>query len=156
MQTFHDTAFYLMLWQTFLAVMASVLFLVLNDIEPATALLIAANLALVFSLLLVVRASRLDEQRVVRTELWWALPARTRPPGELGRRMARVALEETWLRFAKGGAALAIALCTLAYMCHGVAGSAWADAARAQNATTLIAGKAMIGSAYRARRLPTN
>jgi len=156
MQTFRDTAFYLMIWQTFLAVLASVLFIVLNDIEPATALLIAANLALVFSLLLVVRASRLDEQRVVRTEFWWTLPARVRPPGELGRRMARIALEEAWLRFAKGAAASAIVLCTLAYMSHGVAGSAWADAARAQNVTTLIAGNSMVSSAYRARRLPAN
>jgi len=156
MQTFRDTAFYLMIWQTFLAILASVLFLVLNDIEPATALLIAANLALVFSLILMIRANRLDEQRVVRTAFWCALPARTRPPGELGRRMARVALEETWLRFAKGGAAVAIALCMLAYMSHGVAGSAWAQAARQQSVTTLISGNAMIGSAYRARGLPTN
>ena len=156
MQTFRDTAFHLMIWQTFLAVLASVLFIVLNDIEPATALLIAANFALVFALLLMVRANRLDEQRVVRTELWWTLPARTRPPGEVARRMARVALEETWLRFAKGAAAIAITLCTLAYMSHGVAGSAWADAARQGNATTLIAGKAMVGPGYRARRLPTN
>jgi hypothetical protein len=143
-----------MVWQTFLAILISVLFIVLNDIEPATALLIAANLALVFSLILIVRANRLDEQRVVRTAFWCTLPARTRPPGELGRRMARVALEETWLRFAKGAAAVAIALCMLAYMSHGVAGSAWARAARQRNATTLTAGNAMVGSAY--RRLPTN
>ena len=156
MQIFRDTAFYLMIWQTFLAALTSLLFIVLNHIEPATALLIAANLALVFSLTLMIRANRLDEQRVVRTAFWSTLPARTRPPGELGRRMARVALEETWLRFAKGGAAAAIALCVLAFMSHGVAGSAWAQAARAQNATSVAPGKAIVGSTYRARRLPTN
>ncbi len=156
MQAFRDTAFYLMIWQTFLAVLTSVLLIVLSDIEPATALLIAANLALVFSLVLMLRANRLDEQRVVRTALWCAMPARARPPGAVGRRMARLALEETWLRFAKGAAAVAIAFCALAYMSHDIAGSAWAKAAREQNATTLTAGKAMVSSAYRARRLPTN
>jgi len=156
MDTFRDTAFYLMVWQTFLAILAAVLFIVLNDIEPATALLIAANLALVFALVLVIRANRLDERRIVRTEFWCAVPAGSRPPGDAGRRMARLALEETWLRFAKGASAVAIALCALAYMSHGVAGSAWAQATRQHGAMTLIGGKAMIGSAYRARLLPTN
>jgi len=156
MDTFRDTAFYLMVWQTFLAILAAVLFIVLNDIEPATALLIAANLALVFALILIIRANRLDERGVVRTEFWCAVPARCRPPGEVGRRMAHRALEETWLRFAKGAAAVAIVLTTLAYMSHGVAGSAWAQATRAQGATALAGGRAMIGSAYRARLLPTN
>src|ERR1051325_7984553 len=156
MQTFRDTAFYLMVWQTFLTVLATVLFIVLNDIEPASALLMAANLALVCSLVLVIRASRLDEQRVVRTERGCAVPARPRPPGEVARRLARIALEETWLRFAKGGAAAAIVLCTLAYMSHGVAGSAWSQALRQQKAITLVAGKAMVHSAYARSRLPTN
>jgi hypothetical protein len=156
MDNFRNTAFYLMVWQTFLAILTSVLFIVLNDVEPSTALLVAANLALVFALVLMIRANRLDEARVVRTEFWCAVPMRCRPPGEVGRRMARRALEETWLRFAKGAAAVAIALSVLAYMSHGVAGSAWAEAAREHGATTLIGGKAMIGSAYRARLLPTN
>ncbi len=138
MDSFRDTAFYLMVWQTFLAVLAALLLIALNDIEPATALLIAANLALLFSLVLVIRAGLLDERRIVRSGFWRTVPSRQRPPGEVGLRLARAALEETWLRFAKGAAAVAIVLCTLAYASHG------------------IAGHAMIGSAYGARLLPTN
>jgi hypothetical protein len=156
MDKFRDTAFYLMVWQTFLAVLAALLLVALNDIEPATALLIAANLALLFSLVLVIRTNRLDEGRIARTEVWRTVPPRQRPPGEAGLRMARAALEETWLRFAKGAAAAAIVLCTLAYASHGVTGAAWAQAAREQGETARGPGNALIGSAYAARLLPTN
>src|SRR5690242_10725451 len=104
MESFRDSAFYLMVWQSFLAVLGAVLLIVLNDIDPATALLIAANLALIFALVLMIRASRLDERQVVHTSCWHTVPARRRPPGEVGPRLARAALEEVWLRFAKGAA----------------------------------------------------
>jgi len=145
-----------MIWQTFLAMLAALLAIALNDIEPATALLLAANLALLFSLVLVIRTTRLDERRVVRSQFWRIVPARQRPPGEAGLRLARAALEETWLRFAQGAAAAAIILCTLAYASHGVTGTAWAQAARQRGETTLVSGHAIIGSAYGARLLPTN
>jgi hypothetical protein len=156
MDTFRATAFYLMVWQTFLAILAALLIIALNDIEPPTALLIAANLALLFALVLVIRTNRLDERRIARGGFWRTVPARQRPPGEVGLRLARAALEETWLRFAKGAAAAAIILCTLAYASHGVATSAWAQAARGHGETTLAARNAMIGSAYAVRLLPTN
>jgi hypothetical protein len=120
MDSFRDTAFYLMVWQTFLAILATLLLIALNDIEPAIALLIAANLALLFALVLMIRANRLDEQRIVRTAFWRTIPARQRPRGEAGLRLARVALAETWLRFAKAAAAAAIVLCALAYASHGM------------------------------------
>lgn len=130
MQSFRDTAFYLMVWQSFLAVLAAVLLIVLNDIEPATALLIAANFALIYAVVLVIRANRLDEREVVRTACWRTVPPRRRPPGEVGPRLARAALEEVWLRFAKGAAAVAIVLCTLAYASHEATASAWIEAAQ--------------------------
>jgi hypothetical protein len=121
MARFRDTAFYLMVWQSFLAILATILLIALNDIEPATALLIAANFALLFSLVLVVRTYRLDEHRIVRTTFWRTIPARQRPRGEAGLRLARAALEETWLKFAKAAAAAAIVLCALAYASHDAA-----------------------------------
>jgi hypothetical protein len=124
MQSFRDSAFYLMVWQSFLAVLAAVLLIVLNDLEPATALLIAANFALIYAVVLVIRANRLDERAVVRTACWRTVPPRRRPPGEVGPRLARAALEEVWLRFAKGAAAVAIVLCTLAYASHEATASA--------------------------------
>ena len=136
MQSFRDSAFYLMVWQTFLAVLAAVLLIALNDIEPATALLVAANFALIFSVVLVIRASRLDERQVVRTSCWHTVPPRRRPPGEVGPRLARAALEEVWLRFAKGAAAVAIVLCTLAYASHEATASDRAEAAQAVSRET--------------------
>jgi hypothetical protein len=121
MDSFRDTAFYLMVWQTFLAILATILLIALNDIEPATALLIAANFALLFSAVLMIRTSRLDDQRITRTAFWRTVPARLRPRGEAGLRLARAALEETWLKFAKGAAAAAIVLCALAYASHDAA-----------------------------------
>jgi hypothetical protein len=131
MDSFRDSAFYLMVWQSFLAVLTAVLLIVLNDIEPATALLIAANFALIYAVVLVIRANRLDEREVVRTACWRTVPPRRRPPGEVGPRLARAALEEVWLRFAKGAAAVAIVLCTLAYASHEATASDWTEAVQA-------------------------
>ena len=154
MESFRDTAFYLMVWQTFLAILATLLLIALNDIEPATALLIAANFALLFSLGLVVRTYQLDEHRIFRTTFWQTIPARQRPRDDVGLRLARAALEETWLRFAKGAAAAAIVLCALAYASHDGAGTPWARDDTA--GPSLGAGHATIGAAYGARLFPTN
>ena len=147
MDRFRETAFYLMIWHSFLAILVTLLLIALNDIEPATALLIAANFALLFSAVLIIRTNRLDEQRITRTAFWRTVPARQRPHGEAGLRLARAALEETWLKFAKGAAAAAIILCALAYASHEVAGSAWAQPAGEPLAPS---------TAYDARLLPTN
>lgn len=156
MEPLRETAFFLMVWQTFLAILAALLLVVLNHVEPATALLIAANLALLYSLTLVIRTTRLDEQRIARGELWRTVPVQQRPHGEAGLRVARVVQEETWLRFAKGAAGVAIVLSALAYASHGVADATWAQAARQQGETTVMTGNAMIGSAYGARLAPMN
>ena len=133
MDKFRETAFYLTVWHAFLATLVAVLLIVLNDFEPTTALLIAANLTLVFSLVLVAWAARLTEQRVARGQLWRTLPAKQRPAGEAGLRMARQVLEVTWLRFARAAAAVAIILSGLAYLSHG---AGHADAAQPHAMTT--------------------
>jgi len=89
-----------------------------------------ANIALLFALGLIVKSRRLSEHSIMREEFWRALPPRERPRGEPGRRMARSMLEVTWLRFAKGAAAVAIVLCGLAYASHGTNAAAWAQALR--------------------------
>jgi hypothetical protein len=119
MDKFRETAFYLTVWHAFLATLVAVLLIVINDFEPPTALLVAANLTLVFSLVLVARATGLTERTVARGQLWRTVPAKQRPAGEAGLRMARHALEVTWLRFARGAAAAAIVLSALAYLSHG-------------------------------------
>src|SRR5207245_5164979 len=79
MDKFRETAFYLTVWHAFLATLVAVLLIVINDFEPTTALLVAANLTLVFSLVLVARASRLTEQRIARGQFWRTVPPMQRP-----------------------------------------------------------------------------
>src|SRR5438270_635217 len=74
MDKFRETAFYLTVWYAFLATLMAVLLIVINDFEPTTALLVGANLTLVFSLVLVARASRLTEQRIARGQFWRTVP----------------------------------------------------------------------------------
>ena len=128
MDNFRETAFSLTAWYAFLAFLGALLLIVLNDIETPAAFLIAANVALLFALGLIAKARGLSEHGLMRGEFWRPLPARQRPRGATGRRMAHSALEQTWLRFAKGAAAAAIALCALAYVSHETSASAWAVA----------------------------
>ena len=156
MDGFRETAFYLTAWHAFLATLVSVLFIVLQDFEPATALLIAANITLLFSLVLMARAGGLTDRRITRGNFWHTLPPAKRPPGEAGLRMARQALQETWLRFAKGAAAIAIILSGLAYASNSADTAAWAKAARTSGLTQMDENK-IAGSGYRLRvALPMN
>ena len=134
MDSFRETAFYVTVWHAFLATLVAVLLIVLNDFEPSTALLIGANLTLLFSLVLVARAGQLSERQIKRGQFWRTLPPKTRPMGDAGLRMARQVLEMTWLRFAKGAAAVAIILSGLAYLSHG---TGQADAAQPPAVKTL-------------------
>jgi hypothetical protein len=130
MDNFRETAVSLTAWYAFLAFLGALLLIVLNDIETPAAFLIAANVALLFALGLIAKARGLSERSIMRGEFWRALPARERPRGETGWRMAHSALEQTWLKFAKGAAAVAIVLCGLAYASHGTNAAAWAQALR--------------------------
>lgn len=134
MDNVRETAIYLTIWYAFLTVLGATLLIVLNDLDPATALLAAANIALLFALALMARAGRLTEHRMPRGQFWRALPRTTRPSGEAGLRMARTVLEETWLRFARGAAAVAIVLSGLAYLTHDAGTAAWAQAVHAPGA----------------------
>jgi hypothetical protein len=148
MDGFRETAFYLTAWHAFLVTLISVLFIVLQDFEPAAALLIAANITLLFSLVLMARAGGLTDRRVTRGSFWRTLPLASRPPGEAGLRMARQALQETWLRFAKAAAAAAIILTGLACASNSADKTAWAKAARTSGLTQMDANK-VVWSGYR-------
>jgi hypothetical protein len=129
MDPFRATAFHLALWYAVLAALGVVLLIALNDVEPATAFLIAAHVALLFALLLIAGVIHLT-RHVTRGPFWNTLPPAQRPASAAGRRMACRALHDTWLRFAKGAAAVAIVLCAFAYASNGVSASAFASAAR--------------------------
>src|SRR5205807_1707445 len=108
MDSYRETAFYLAVWYAILAALGAVLLIVLHDVGPAFGLLIAANSALLFALFLLVLVGRLSDRCITRGQFWGALPAQMRQSGEASRRMARRAAEQTWLRFAKGAAMVAI------------------------------------------------
>jgi hypothetical protein len=152
MDNYRDTAFYLALWYAVLATLGTVLLIALNDVEPATGLLIAANAALLFALFLIALTGR----HITRGQFWRILPPQARLPGEAGLRLARRALEETWLRFARGAAALAIILGTLAYGSSGVSASTWAKAVRKPAIAQAESSKATWTGYRSTRLLPTN
>jgi hypothetical protein len=151
MERCRETAFCLTLWHAILTVIVTVLAIALYDLDRSAALLVAANVALLFALVLIARARRLTDINVTRGQVWRTLPAGERPRGEAAARIARHTLQETWLKFAKGAAAIAIVLSSVALVSNG------ADLnARAQGVTP-AASWSDLAPAYRVvRLLPTN
>jgi hypothetical protein len=131
MDQFRETAVCLTLWHGLLTLVVTVLAIALHDLDAPAALLAAATVALLFALVLMARAGRLTERNVTRGRFWRTVPPRHRPPGQAGVRLAYRALQDTWLRFAKGAAMLAIVLAGLASVSNGTAPSTSARAARA-------------------------
>src|ERR1041384_2021524 len=152
MERCRETAFCLTLWYAILTVIVAALAIALRDLDRSASLLVAANVALLFALVLIVRAQRLTDVKVVRGQFWRALPPRERPCDEAGVRIARRALHETWLRFAKGAAAVAVVLSSLALASNG------ADQARAARAPamTLASQSDRAPSYHITRLLPAN
>lgn len=94
---------------TFVALGAATL-MVGFSFAPALALAIGANIALVFTIALLLRAACLSDDRIERTEVWRVLKPQERPVGDVGRRSARDDLQEVLLRFAQAAAGVAILL----------------------------------------------
>jgi hypothetical protein len=110
MQSFRETAFYLLVWKSILVALVTVVALATQHPVLAAAFLVGADVALVFSLALIVWAQMLTVERVTRTGAWRDLPPGERPAGEAGRRWARNCLQELALRFAKAASAAAAVL----------------------------------------------
>jgi hypothetical protein len=85
-------------------------FMVGFSFHPALALLIGANVALIYGIALIVRSWRLTDERIARSEPWRALDRPERPKGDAGRQAARGILEELLLRSARIAAAIAIVM----------------------------------------------
>jgi len=128
MDDFRNTAFYLALWYAVLTAIVSVLLIALHDLGVASAFLAAAILALLLALVLIARAGRVTEKAMRRSQFWRTLPPQKRPAGEAALKLACRAVTETWLGFAKGASAVAIALGLLAYVSNGMNSASWAQA----------------------------
>ena len=116
MGPFRENAFYLLAWRAFLVALIALALIVTRSFELAAAFLIGANVALLFSLSLIVWSERLTEQRIVWTEAWRMLKPSQRPAGRAGRRWALSCLSDVALRFAQVVSVLAIALSASALM----------------------------------------
>jgi hypothetical protein len=94
---------------TFSAVAAATL-IVAFSYDLALAFAVGAGVQLLFVLLLLLRLTRLSDERIARTEAWRVLAPSERPAGEEGRRLARWDLELVLLHFAKAAASVAVLL----------------------------------------------
>src|SRR5262245_66337959 len=110
MTKFNEKAFYLLVWRAVLVTLVGLVLIVTRTVELTTALLVGANIALLFSVALIVWTSQLDEEQVVRTEAWRLLAPGERPAGLPGSQCALNNLAEMAFQFAKASSALAIAL----------------------------------------------
>jgi hypothetical protein len=110
MREFSKNAYYLLLWRTILVALIAAVLMVTHTIELKAALLVGANIALLFSVGLIAWTSQHDEEQIVRTEAWRTLMPEERPAGKIGRFCALNCLEEIAFRFAKASAAVAAAL----------------------------------------------
>jgi hypothetical protein len=110
MGPFRENACYLLAWRAYLVALTTLALMVTRSFELAPAFLIGANVALLFSLGLIVWSQWLSEERVVWTEAWRCLKPNQRPAGRAGRSRAHSSLRELTLRFAQAASALAIVL----------------------------------------------
>lgn len=110
MKPFQEKAFSLLVWRAFLATLIALLLIVARSYRLAVAFFIGANVALLFSLGLIVWSHQLTDDRIVATEAWRMLRPDQRPAGLGGRRWARLYLNDVALRFAKAASAVAAAL----------------------------------------------
>jgi hypothetical protein len=110
MEPFRKLALFTVARDAAFVALAASMWMVGFSFDPALALGIGANVTLLFSLVLIVRALRLNEERIIKVEAWRALDPNERPEGEQGRRLACQHLEELMLRFAKTAALTAVVL----------------------------------------------
>lgn len=153
MEACRSTTFCLTLWHAVLTVIVTALGIALYDLDGPIALLVAANVALLFAVVLMARAGGLSEKTITRSLYWRTLPSRERPRGEAGVRVASRTVHEMLLRFAKGAAAVAVLCAGLAYASNNSGASA-----KASRTPALMQSQPDAGAAgYRsARLLPMN
>lgn len=127
MNPFTRFAFFTVARDAGFVALAAMLLMLAFSFEPALALEVGATIALVFSMGLLARVYFLTEERLERSEVWRALPAEERPPGDDGRRWAKSYLEMLLLHFAKDASAFASLLYCSALVMGLAAGLAQAN-----------------------------
>ena len=119
MGQFRQMLFYLLLWRAILVALVALVLAATRCLELRAALLTAANVALLFSLGLIVWAGLLGADRIVWTKAWRSLRPDERPAGVAGRTIAYHCLCGLAFRFAKGSSAVAAAMSASALLLAG-------------------------------------
>ena len=119
MSQFRQTLFYLFLWRAILVALVALVLATTRCLELRGALLTAANVALLFSLGLIVWAELLGADRIVWTKAWRSLRPDERPAGVAGRTVAYHCLCGLAFRFAKNSSAIAVAMSASALLLAG-------------------------------------
>lgn len=110
MGAFHHFAVATLARDTSFVALAAATLMLAFSFAPALALVIGADIALVFAIGLVLRAACLCDDGIERTEAWRTLAPQERPTGEAGPRSARDDLQVVLLKFAKAASGVAILL----------------------------------------------
>ena len=110
MDRFAQFAFSLTLRDASFVALAATTLMVGFSFDPPLALVIGAHVALIFSLILLYRVTRLTDERMKRTEPWRVLEPHERPRGDFALVLAHDRLEEVLLRFSKSAAGVACGL----------------------------------------------
>jgi hypothetical protein len=113
---FSRVALFETVWRAFLSTLAALLLMAGFISNPPGAFLIGAHVALFFAVSMIVQARRLTDEKLVRSDAWLAVEPAERPIGAPGRLWAREHFVLMMLRFAKGGAAIAVALAGLSLL----------------------------------------
>ncbi len=107
MTHFTRYAYLTMARDTCFVALAACLVMFAFSFQPSAAFEGGATVTLFFSIILLVRAGLLTEERFLRSEPWLSLHVEERPADERDRALARAKLEELLLRFAKNAAGVA-------------------------------------------------
>lgn len=100
-------AFFTLVRDASFFLLAAVTLMIAFSFAPPLAFEIGATVALIFSVVLLIRSYLLTRERFLRSEVWRGLAPDERPAGEHGVRIARAYMEELLLRFAKSSSAIA-------------------------------------------------
>ncbi len=110
MEEFRRLAFGDTLWHATLAILWGLVLAICYSANVASALLISANVALIFAVGLMIYAGRLTDDEIEQTNPWRRLRMHERLTRMPERRSARDYFELVMLKFARAGAAAAIVL----------------------------------------------
>jgi hypothetical protein len=110
METFARCAFLTIVRDASFSVLAGAILVVAYSYSPPLALVIGGSVAMLFTIVMLVRAVILTDDKLVRIEPWSVMQPEELPQGDSAVTWAREKMEAMLFRAAKNGAAVASAM----------------------------------------------